>query len=535
MRARSITLLAVALLGAGCLSRGRAPEPAGPSVPHAFPIHAQDLAPDERISTWPHVPGIQRLGQDLNIVHWVHGMAWTGLRAGAPADPALRRNEDSIGYGRPFHAIDDGEVLGCWRNAPENPVPGDLHPMFKAHLIPGAGNHLWIRHSDGVALYAHAIPGSIPAELCPNDDELLASTQEFGSGEDPDISPGARLSAFGRPRVRRGQLLGRIGNSGSSGGPHLHLHMEASSGGNSVPHPMAWEAGVASPIVDGRADLNRWIRFAGGPLPAQPILVWPGAPFVVEEIHAGVAARDFGALFDRVTAKGYQADTIDLYEVDGQPYLNTVWHPVWASGWSLWFQADVAFYEGKLAQARRDGYEPLQLDTLPAGNTLRYSVIFVKQRTPRPWLERHDLDEGEHQQVMAEARRQGLSPASLSVVSVGGRRRHTVLYRAEDLGDWQLETRVPESAYPRVVEEHRRAGRRLAAVNAYREGPRLFYALIFANKVPSNWIDRAGLGRADYAEAVAASRGVRLTHALAGLDGSHRYAVVWSDEGSPRH
>ena len=62
------------------------------------------------------------------------------------------------------------------------------------------GNHVILDLGDGrYALYAHLKPGSITVEV----------------GE----------------QVRQGQVLGELGNSGSSTGPHLHFHvMDAPSG-----------------------------------------------------------------------------------------------------------------------------------------------------------------------------------------------------------------------------------------------------------------------------------------------------------------
>lgn len=83
----------------------------------------------------------------------------------------------------------DGVVMGCWRNAPENPRPklpskdsdkiplkdrAWLHQKLRDGLIPGGGNELWIKHDDGSdALYAHAKTGSIPASPVPDNAMLL--------------------------------------------------------------------------------------------------------------------------------------------------------------------------------------------------------------------------------------------------------------------------------------------------------------------------------------------------------------------------
>jgi murein DD-endopeptidase MepM/ murein hydrolase activator NlpD len=71
-------------------------------------------------------------------------------------------------------------------------VPGAL-PEGLAPLE-ADGNAVFLRLRDGrIVFYAHMIPGSVMVR--------------------------------GGDRVVRGQLLGRVGNSGNSSAPHLHLHV----------------------------------------------------------------------------------------------------------------------------------------------------------------------------------------------------------------------------------------------------------------------------------------------------------------------
>ena len=85
----------------------------------------------------------------------------------------------------------DGTVVQAVNNLP-NQVPGKL-PEHIA-IQDADGNHVVQKLGPGqYALYAHMIPGSVT------------------------VQPGQQ--------VRRGQVLGRVGNSGNTSEPHLHFHL----------------------------------------------------------------------------------------------------------------------------------------------------------------------------------------------------------------------------------------------------------------------------------------------------------------------
>ena len=184
----------------------------------AFPFKAEDLPAGVRhrhpAARLRH-PGIRARS---TARRYLSGDDWSSRNAGQSAT-----NASAVVYGLPFYAMADGEVIGCWRNAPENP-PGGSHPERANGRILGGGNFLWVRHDDGqVALYAHAIPGSIPASLCPNDAVLVPAEGGENQGN-PDVDPRVYVPSgvvpttptspeVRRPQIRRGQTLGRVGNS----------------------------------------------------------------------------------------------------------------------------------------------------------------------------------------------------------------------------------------------------------------------------------------------------------------------------------
>jgi Peptidase family M23 len=108
-------------------------------------------------------------------------------------------NENWLGYGAELIAVSDGVVSRVVKGVSDN-KPGES-PPFPISLSNGAGNIVIIHIGNGIyVLYAHLIPGS--------NDHL-----EVGDF------------------VKKGEVVGLLGNSGQSGAPHLHFQV---MDGNSI-------------------------------------------------------------------------------------------------------------------------------------------------------------------------------------------------------------------------------------------------------------------------------------------------------------
>jgi murein DD-endopeptidase MepM/ murein hydrolase activator NlpD len=101
-------------------------------------------------------------------------------------------NISYVGYGQPAVAVADGEIVSAKDGVPEN-VPGQTSTIpFTLETV--MGNSVILKINDTTyALYAHFIPGSV----------------RVGVGDG----------------VKKGDVLGLIGNSGNSTAPHLHFHL----------------------------------------------------------------------------------------------------------------------------------------------------------------------------------------------------------------------------------------------------------------------------------------------------------------------
>lgn len=104
-------------------------------------------------------------------------------------DPDVPAN--ALGYGAPVLAVADATVVAVRADMPEA-ARVSAHP--RRALRDEAGNYVTLRLGDGrCAFYEHLRPGSVT------------------------VRPGQR--------VRRGQVLGALGFTGASTGPHLHFHV----------------------------------------------------------------------------------------------------------------------------------------------------------------------------------------------------------------------------------------------------------------------------------------------------------------------
>ena len=97
-------------------------------------------------------------------------------------------------YGKPVMAVADGTAVVVRDGLPDQ-VPNDPKPI--ANIADTDGNHVLQDIGNGAyVLYAHMKPGSVQARVKQ------------------------------RAMLRKGQVIGFVGNSGNTSEPHLHLHVD---------------------------------------------------------------------------------------------------------------------------------------------------------------------------------------------------------------------------------------------------------------------------------------------------------------------
>jgi hypothetical protein len=146
------------------------------------------------------------------------------------------KNDSYFCYDQPIYSVAAGKVVQVSDGMPEN-VPHSGEYAIALDFNNAAGNHAVVEIAPHrYVLYAHMRPGTVLVKL----------------GDE----------------VEAGQLIGRVGNTGSSAEPHLHMHIDDQPSflaGNGVPY--AFASGEASGPVDANVSSPTAIYF--GPIGPQ--------------------------------------------------------------------------------------------------------------------------------------------------------------------------------------------------------------------------------------------------------------------------
>lgn len=306
-----------------------------------FPLRADDINLNYRYYTTSHWSGgTQAEAKDIVAVRHTGAGKWSKLKTDG-ADATVNANH--IVYGVKIRAMEAGTVVGCWRNSPENKAGSKLQKLLDGY-IGLAGNHVWIMHDNGdYALYAHAQPGTIPSSICPHNDTYLSTPNTSNPWtQDGVVNNGVR--------IQKGQVLGIVGNSGNSTGPHLHVHMQT----NNAALPMKFSHGQYEAFTanDTASPNGPWTLLKGNALPLQKVLVW--APHSVGYWTVNnISDEAMQGWFNHFADSGEMLDTFPCSD-SGQRY-NTTWIPAKGS-WYAYFGMNFVDFTQKSVDLASNGY-----------------------------------------------------------------------------------------------------------------------------------------------------------------------------------
>ncbi|MFC4158437.1 hypothetical protein [Chitinimonas lacunae] len=487
---------------------------------------------------------------DLKIRRWdATTQAWTSRKDGITAAEyqAAPSNDKHLTFGMPLYAPIEGEVISCWRNNPDNPKPGEKLDAVNGSgvnvpkTIFTSGNHMIIKTPGGRAfLVAHMQQGTVPAALCPKHSVYATDVTVRLPSVCPDTgkpSTGFPQDSYipegQRPKVKKGQFIGRAGNSGNSTGPHIHIHAVPLSGNNTcpavaMPFYNAWRQDLAS---NAPANPGAWEKLNGSAITDSVgnSLILPGiASGSAEVARHGLSASMYQQNAQLIAGSGYRMHWVDAYRFQGQTYYDVIFRPADGTPWAARHGLDGAQYQAEYNAWKDKGYRPIQVETHVEGNEIRYAAIFVKDGGPAV-AAYHGLSAAAQAQRHLELTQQGWKPTVISVVSLNGQRYYAGLYE-KTAATVVTETNLTAAGYQQAYTTHQQAGRKLVYLNTYDDNGQARFVAIWRSGVQGDGPARHGMTSAEYQTEWSDNTGDGyLTEAVTGYvsNGERRYAAYW--------
>ena len=452
-----------------------------PTTGYRFPARAEDLPAGAHWYFGDHAnTTAQRYAYDLHVRRWRDGTGWTPYTEMAYEDdakgiPKGSKNEHSLVFGLPLYAAADATIVRCSRSIPEN--------IF-GEKVDGGGNTLILNMANGEYLaYYHLQQYSIPEALC--------TIEGAGADDHPLSIP-----------VPEGTFLGRVGNSGHSDGPHLHIDLkddvvigserglplrfvdlsvhaagsktdatatEAASAPGSWRRVRAGDAATIGPDTLFRPNPCGWRR------------VDPTSKAVS---YHGIAEDCYQDRVDDLASAGFQVRYLDGFDVDGKVRFNAVWRKSDGIQRPAVHGLTKAQFETVAQDQIHNGFRPIHVDSYFRAGQVRYAGVFEKGFPTNAPLLYIGWTKAQHQAKLDQVRVLGFHPVAVSVLSVGGQLQYTVLWEKSDIGVWALDSTIAAGDYQGVYDAAKAAGRHLLSLQAYRHNGAVWYAAVFASKAP---------------------------------------------------
>lgn len=466
-----------------------------PGQNYQWPFFAEDLGLFELWHTDArHGGGIQVFAMDLGMQGW-DGTKWNEFRPGTDGS----KNEDYRCYGRRVYAMADGYVDDFQNDLADNSKPGVIDPDN------GGGNYIRIVHGTDTVLYTHLMPKELNKDL---------------------LSKGAP--------VKKGQFLGRVGNSGNSLAPHLHIDaIRQLTPGGGAHRPMLFEGAdyVAVSEYQRPVPKAKWSELEGATTPSDWCFIRPtvGTGWG-EYTRFGVKAADFQKEFDRLDAAGHYPVWIDGYEVNGKSYFNIIFRPTMGIPWAAFHGLTGDSYQLHFNKYDALGYRLLFVDSYLDDGQVRYNCVFRKDGGPRR-IAYHGWEANRHQLQFEAITPDGWVPINIAVVRKGGLYYFTAIY--EQLHqNFVHHGALTAAQYQGKWDEYAEAGMQLGYVNAFMDGGTPKFSAIWYKTPPySSARARHGMTGAQFQVAFDDNlKAGRFTRCVTGYERNNKsgYAALWT-------
>lgn len=490
----------------------------------ALPFKSKDFGSEEYVTGYSmHGGGDQVFAYDLGVQAY-ESNAWRDLLPGKD----WSKNEHYRIWGKPVYAMADGTVMHFENNIPNNWKPDGSDANMKKQKdelwgsfdYGGSGNHFYIRHGNVVALYAHLQKGSLNSKFTKN---------------------GAV--------VKKGDLLGKAGNSGNSTGPHTHIHIKKYK--NSDP-----EAGAFRPLLFnngyaiGQANYPKpksnvnWSKLNNQGIPglkSKACFVFPSEthPYCAyptnwgEVARYGVAENIYQQEFDKVWPCGYYPIWVDGYDVGGKTFFNVIYRPSAGVQWVARHNMDGNGYQAEFNTWHKAGYRLINVNSYLLSGKTRYAAVWTKQSGP-DWFAYHGQSHAWHEANFEKHWKAGWVPTNVSCVSSGGQIFVTALWEKKNTGGFYLKPGMTLQGFQDAFDQFTNKEKfKLVYLDGYVHGGKPMLSGIWYKNQPNynSWWEKFHLSGPQFqAEYNSMLNSGYLTRCIAGYSdgGTARFEGIWS-------
>jgi hypothetical protein len=385
----------------------------------------------------------------------------------------------------------------------------------------GSGNHFYIKHGNVVALYAHLQKGSLNRKFTKN-------------------------SAV----VKKGDFLGRAGNSGNSSGPHLHVHIKTFKN-SSKP-----EGGIFRPLlfnngyVIGQANYPKpksnvnWsgLNKQGIPgLKSKACFIHPSDthPYCAyptnwgEVCRFGVVESKYQEEFDKVWPCGYYPVWVDGYDVGSKTYFNVIFRPSNNIAWVARHHMGGTKYQTEFDKWGKAGYRLININSYLLKGKVRYAAVWKEDKSVA-WFAYHGRSLSWHEGNFKKYVKAGWVPVNVSCVGIGTKVYVTALWEKKKTGGFYLRPVMSLQQFKEAFDQYTNKEKfKLVYLDAYHIGGKPGLSGIWYKNAPNynSWWEKHHLSASQFqAQYNTMLKGGYLTRCIAGYgDGnSARFEGIWS-------
>ncbi|MEP6951150.1 MAG: peptidoglycan DD-metalloendopeptidase family protein, partial [Ginsengibacter sp.] len=490
-----------------------------------LPFDSKDFATNEFVTGYSmHGGGEQVFAYDLGVQAY-ESDAWRDLLP----NKNWEENDHYRIWGKPIHAMADGIVLHFENNIPNNWKPDGSDAGMKKQQdklwgsfeYGGSGNHFYIRHGNNVALYAHMQKGS-----------LNSSFLQKGKA------------------VKKGDLLGKAGNSGNSTGPHTHVHVKT------YKNDAEPEGGIFRPLlfntgfVIGQANYPKpksnvnWSKLNKQGIPGlkgKACFVFPSDthPYCAYPTNWGEVCK-FGILeskyqqeFDSVWPCGYYPVWVDGYDVGGSTYFNVIFRPSQNIQWVARHNMDANKYQDEFNTWSGDGYRLININSYLLKGKVRYAAVWKKDSSV-DWFAYHGQTLAWHESNFEKNYKAGWVPTNVSCVYAGSQIYVTALWEKKNTGGFYLRPEMTLQDFVNAFEQYTNKEKfKLVYLDGYVKGGKPGLSGIWYKNAPdyNSWWEKYHLSGSQFQTEYNSMLGDGyLSRCIAGYSdgGAARFEGVWS-------